>query len=320
MTIGIVFPGQGSQSLGMQSAFAGEPVVRDTYQQASGVLGYDLWALAQQGPLEQINATEHTQPLMLTAGVAAYRLWLARDGATPAVMAGHSLGEFTALVCAGALGFSDAVALVRRRAQLMQAAVPAGTGAMAAILGLEDADVEAACVEAAGEEVVEPVNYNQPGQLVIAGHTAAVERAMAAAKARGAKRALLLPVSVPAHSSLLAGAAVEFAGAMALVPVAMPSIPVVGIGALTHASPEAVRLGVVEQLHRPVRWTTMVQAMVGTGIGALVECGPGKVLASLIRRIERNKEFGVYSTDDEAAFTAALASTATSAPGAQGAP
>ena len=320
MAIGIVFPGQGSQSLGMQSAFAGESVVRDTYREASGVLGYDLWELAQQGPLEQLNATEHTQPLMLTGGVAAYRLWLARGGVTPVLMAGHSLGEFTALVCAGSLAFGDAVALVRRRAQLMQAAVPAGAGAMAAILGLEDADVEAACAQAAQGEVVEPVNYNQPGQLVIAGHAAAVERAMAAAKERGAKRALLLPVSVPAHSSLLAGAAAEFAHAIAAVAVATPAIPVIGIGARTHASPAAVRDGVVEQLHRPVRWTTMVQAMVATGIGALVECGPGKVLASLIRRIERNKEFGVYSTDDEAAFSAALAATAQSAPGAQGAP
>jgi [acyl-carrier-protein] S-malonyltransferase len=314
MSIGFVFPGQGSQSLGMQASYAGQPAVRDCYAEASAVLGYDLWALAQDGPAEQLNATEHTQPLMLTAGVATYRLWLARGGQAPVLMAGHSLGEFTALVCAGSLQFADAVALVRRRAQLMQAAVPAGTGAMAAILGLDDADVEAACAEAAGTQVVEPVNYNQPGQLVIAGHAAAVERAMAAAKARGAKRCVLLPVSVPAHSSLLAGAAARFAEAIAAVPVAVPLIPVLGIGASAHASAEAVRAGVVEQLHRPVRWTSMVQAMVGTGIGALVECGPGKVLAGLIRRIERNKDFGVYSTDDEAALAAALAATSPAAP------
>ena len=310
MSIGMVFPGQGSQAIGMQAGFADEPIVRSTYAQASEVLGLDLWAIAQAGPAEAINRTQNTQPLVLTAGVALYRLWQARGGTAPALLAGHSLGEFTALVCGGALGFTDAVGLVRTRATLMQEAVPEGVGAMAAILGLDDAEVEAACREAAGSEVVEPVNYNQPGQLVIAGHAPAVERAMAAAKARGAKRALPLPVSVPAHSSLLAGAAAEFASAIAGVALETPAIPVLGIGALPHGGAEAIRAAVVLQLHRPVRWTDTVLAMAATGIGALVECGPGKVLSGLNRRIVSDKAFGVYATDDPAALAAALAATA----------
>jgi [acyl-carrier-protein] S-malonyltransferase len=313
MSIGMVFPGQGSQSIGMQAGFGDEAIVQATYAEASAVLGLDLWSIAQHGPAEEINRTQNTQPLVLTAGVAVFRLWQARGGVRPALLAGHSLGEFTALVCGGALEFADAVALVRTRATLMQQAVPEGVGAMAAILGLEDAEVEAACHEAAQGEVVEAVNYNQPGQLVIAGHAAAVDRAMAAAKARGAKRALLLPVSVPAHSSLLAGAAAEFATAIAGVTVAAPSIPVLGIGGVAHGEPQAIRDGVVRQLHQPVRWTQTVQAMAATGISALVECGPGKVLAGLNRRIVSDKAFGVHATDDPAAFAAALAATA--APG-----
>ena len=310
MSIGMVFPGQGSQAIGMQGGFADEPVVRSTYAEASAVLGIDLWAIAQSGPTEEINRTENTQPLVLTAGVALYRLWQARGGARPALLAGHSLGEFTALVCGGALDFPAAVGLVRTRATLMQQAVPEGVGAMAAILGLDDAEVEAACREAAQGEVVEPVNYNQPGQLVIAGHARAVERAMAAAKLRGAKRALPLPVSVPAHSSLLAGAAREFATAIAGVEVRPPAIPVLAIGAVPHGSAGDIRAAVVRQLHQPVRWTQTVQAMAAGGIAALVECGPGKVLSGLNRRIVTDKAFGVYPTDDPAALAAALAATA----------
>lgn len=310
MQIGMVFPGQGSQSVGMQATLAGETVVRDTYAEASAALGEDLWALAQDGPDEAQNRTENTQPLMLTAGVAAFRLWQQRGGVSPLVLAGHSLGEFAALVCGGAIGFADAVRLVRIRAQLMQAAVPLGAGAMAAILGLDDADVEAACREAAGGEVVEAANYNQPGQVVIAGHAAAVERAMQAAKARGAKRAVLLAVSIPAHTSLLAGAAAEFAGAIGAVHLQAPSIPVLGIGQRPHGDGEAIRRAVIEQLHRPVRWSATVEAMLGYGIRGLVECGPGKVLAGLGRRIVKDKEFQVLAGDDLPGLEAALAATA----------
>ncbi len=310
MSIGFVFPGQGSQSLGMQAEFANQPLVRQTYDQASSVLGYDLWALSQQGPEEQLNATERTQPLVLTAGVAAYRVWLAQGGLTPTLMAGHSLGEFTALVCAQALDFAQAVELVRKRGELMQTAVPAGTGAMAAILGLDDELVEEACRVATEGEVVEPVNYNSPGQLVIAGHRHAVDRAMKACQERGAKRAVLLPVSVPAHSSLLRGAAQAFADVIAKVNVDSPQIPVLGLGASPHDTPASIRARVVEQLHSPVRWTQTVTTMVNSGVQGLVECGPGRVLSTLNRRIERNKEFGIYSTDTPAALAAALSATA----------
>lgn len=310
MQIGMVFPGQGSQSVGMQATLAGETVVRDTYAEASAVLGEDLWALAQRGPDEAQNRTENTQPLMLTAGVAAFRLWQQRGGVAPQVLAGHSLGEFTALVCGGAVGFADAVRLVRIRAQLMQAAVPLGAGAMAAILGLDDADVEAACTEAAGGDVVETANYNQPGQVVIAGHAAAVERAMQAAKARGAKRAVLLAVSIPAHTSLLAGAAAEFATAIGAVTLRAPSLAVLGIGQRPHGDGEATRRAVIEQLHRPVRWSATVEAMLAYGIRGLVECGPGKVLAGLGRRIIKDKAFQVLAGDDLAGLEAALAATA----------
>ncbi len=308
MSLAMVFPGQGSQSVGMMAALgAAQPVVRSTFAEASEVLGYDLWALVQGGPGETLNSTERTQPAMLAAGVAVWRVWTEQGKPTPSVMAGHSLGEFTALVCAGALDFRDAIAAVQFRGRVMQEAVPAGAGAMAAILGLEDADVEAACAEAAEGEVVEPVNYNSPGQLVIAGHAAAVSRALEACKARGAKRALLLPVSVPAHSSLLQPAAERLAEHLAGVSVRVPTIPVYAIGLKRHDSPAAIRAQVVAQLAGAVRWTDTVRDMVANGATQIVECGPGKVLTSLNRRIERNKEIGMSAIEDPASLAAALA-------------
>ncbi len=307
MTLAVVFPGQGSQSVGMLAALAADyPEVEATFAEASAVLGYDLWQLVQTGPEVQLNATERTQPAMLAAGVAVWRVWTRAGAPAPAWMAGHSLGEFTALVCAGALSFPDAVAAVQFRGRVMQAAVPAGVGAMAAILGLEDGDVEAACAEAAQGEVVEPVNYNAPGQLVIAGHAAAVSRALEAAKARGAKRALLLPVSVPAHSSLLLGAAAQLATYLADVHVQTPQIPVYAMGLGRHDSPQAVRAQLVAQLAGAVRWTDTVRDLLAHGATRIVECGPGKVLTALNRRIERNKDIAMSAIEDPASLAAAV--------------
>jgi [acyl-carrier-protein] S-malonyltransferase len=307
MTLAVVFPGQGSQSVGMLAALAADyPTVQATFAEASEVLGYDLWALVQTGPEDALNATERTQPAMLAAGVAVWRVWNEQGSPTPAVMAGHSLGEFTALVASGALAFRDAVAAVQFRGRVMQEAVPSGAGAMAAILGLEDADVEAACAEAAQGEVVEPVNYNSPGQLVIAGAAAAVGRALEAAKARGAKRALLLPVSVPAHSSLLQPAAARLAEYLANVPVQVPAVPVYAMGLARHDSPAAIRAQVVAQLAGPVRWTDTVRDMIAHGATQIVECGPGKVLTSLNRRIERNKDIAMSGVEDPASLAAVL--------------
>ncbi|MEI6458731.1 MAG: ACP S-malonyltransferase [Pseudomonadota bacterium] len=307
MTLAVVFPGQGSQSVGMLAALAADyPEVEATFAEASAVLGYDLWQLVQTGPEVQLNATERTQPAMLAAGVAVWRVWTRAGAPAPAWMAGHSLGEFTALVCAGALSFPDAVAAVQFRGRVMQAAVPAGVGAMAAILGLEDGDVEAACAEAAQGEVVEPVNYNAPGQLVIAGHAAAVGRALEAAKARGAKRALLLPVSVPAHSSLLLGAAAQLATYLADVHVQTPQIPVYAMGLGRHDSPQAVRAQLVAQLAGAVRWTDTVRDLLAHGATRIVECGPGKVLTALNRRIERNKDIAMSAIEDPASLAAAV--------------
>jgi [acyl-carrier-protein] S-malonyltransferase len=311
MTLAVVFPGQGSQSVGMLAGLAADfPTVQTTFAEASEVLGYDLWQLVQAGPEEALNATERTQPAMLAAGVAVWRVWNEQVTVAPTVMAGHSLGEFTALVCAGALSFKDAVAAVQFRGRVMQEAVPAGAGAMAAILGLEDTDVEAACAEAAQGEVVEAVNYNSPGQLVIAGQFTAVQRALEGAKARGAKRALLLPVSVPAHSSLLRPAAERLAAHLAGVAVAVPSVPVYAIGLRRHDSPDALRSQVVAQLAGPVRWTDTIRDMIGNGVTRIVECGPGKVLTSLNRRIERNKDIAMSSIEDPASLAAAIAAGA----------
>jgi [acyl-carrier-protein] S-malonyltransferase len=305
--LAFVFPGQGSQSVGMQAALAAESAaVRSTYREASEVLGYDLWALASQGPADLLNATERTQPAMLTAGVAAYRAWLERDGPEPALLAGHSLGEFSALVCGGAIAFKDAVGLTRYRGEVMQAAVPAGRGAMAAVLGLDDALVEAACVESAQGQVVEPVNYNSPGQIVIAGDKAAVERAIAACEQRGAKRALLLPVSVPAHSTLMRGAGERLRERLATVRVVRPRLAVYAIGLGRHQDPEAIKDAVVRQLSAPVRWADTVRDMVAHGARVIIECGPGKVLTALNRRIERNKEIVMAALEDPASLAAAL--------------
>ena len=308
MSLALVFPGQGSQSVGMLGELAGlHAVVRRTYEEASSALGYDLWQLTASGPGEQLNKTECTQPAMLVAGVATWRLWREQGGAQPEWVAGHSLGEFSALVCAGALEFSATVKLVRERGRLMQAAVPEGGGAMAAILGLDEVAAEAACVDGAQGEVVEAVNYNAPGQIVIAGQARAVERAIAAAKARGAKRAVLLPVSVPAHSSLLQGAAAQFRDRLADVAIAAPNVRYLSaVDAAEHGTPPGIRAILERQLASPVRWTATVQALTAGGVTLLAECGPGKVLTALNRRIERRPEVSCMAIEDSASLQAVL--------------
>jgi len=310
MSFAFVFPGQGSQSVGMLGALsAAQPAVQATFAQASEVLGYDLWRLTSAGPAEDLNATERTQPAMLAAGVATWRTWQARGGALPALVSGHSLGEFTALVCAGALDFAPAIALVRCRGELMQAAVPAGSGAMAAILGLDDEAVEAACREAAQGEVVEPANYNSPSQVVIAGAAAAVQRAIGAAKARGAKRAVLLPVSVPSHSSLMQGAAVRLQERLAALEVRVPKIRYVSaVDARPHEDPQEIRALLVRQLSSPVRWSQTLSAL-SAGLAQVIECGPGKVLTGLNRRIEKRADLTFLALEDPASLDAALAAT-----------
>ena len=285
----MVFPGQGSQSIGMMAGWDDHPAVRETFAEASDVLGDDLWRLVTEGPADALNLTTNTQPVMLTAGVAAWRAWLAAGGDMPAVLAGHSLGEYSALVAGGALEFRDAVPLVRFRAQVMQEAVPPGVGAMAAILGGDDAAILEACREAAQGEVVEAVNFNSPGQLVIAGHRAAVERAIEAAKARGAKRGMLLPVSAPFHSSLLKPAAERLAAKLATIAFGQPAIPIVhNVDVLEHRIADEIRLALAQQAASPVRWTATVQAIAGRGITDIVEAGPGRVLAGLARKIDGN--------------------------------
>lgn len=282
-----VFPGQGSQALGMCADLAQTfPLVRQTFAEASDALGLDLWALAQDGPEAAQNATENTQPLLLTAGIAAWRVWLAEGGRRPALLAGHSLGEYTALVAAEALSLADGVRLVAERGRLMQSAVPAGEGAMAAILGLDDAQVVAACAEAAQGEVVSAVNFNAPGQVVIAGHRTAVERAMAACKAAGAKRALPLPVSAPSHCALMQPAAAALAERLDAIALHLPVIPVVqNAAARVETDLAAVREALVRQLHSPVLWVQCVQALTAAGVTHLVESGPGQVLTGLNKRI-----------------------------------
>jgi [acyl-carrier-protein] S-malonyltransferase len=309
MTLAFVFPGQGSQSIGMLAALgAAEPVVRETFADASDVLGYDLWQLVQSGLEADLGATERTQPAMLAAGVATWRVWLRHGGQRPVAMAGHSLGEYSALVCSEALDFREGIDLVRYRGQLMQQAVPLGEGAMAAILGLDDAELELACREAAQGQVVEPVNFNAPGQTVIAGNAAAVARAMEAAKARGAKRAVLLPVSVPSHSSLMRDAAGRLAERLARVPLRMPNVAdVYTVDVRTHASPDGIRQSLTEQLFKPVRWADTVRAMLARGATTLVECGPGKVLTSLNKRIERRPDLQLLALEDPSSMAAALA-------------
>lgn len=310
MSFAFVFPGQGSQSVGMLASLSGlDPIVRGTFDEASAALGYDLWQLVQEGPAERLNATECTQPAMLAAGIATARLWARRGGGEPAVVAGHSLGEFSALVCAGALEFSDAIQLVKFRGSVMQEAVPAGTGAMAAVLGLADAEVEAACQEAAQGSVVEAVNFNAPGQVVIAGEAAAVQRAIEAAKARGAKRALPLPVSVPSHSSLMNPAAERLAARLAQVRLSAPRIPYVSsVDAQAYSDPEQIRALLGRQLARPVRWQQTVQAVAARGVSHIIECGPGKVLLGLNKRIEVTG-VSFAALEDPASLDAALAAT-----------
>lgn len=291
MKIAFVFPGQGSQSVGMMKAYDEHPVVKATFEEASRVLGQDLWALVSQGPEEDLDLTINTQPAMLTASVAVWRAWLAAGGPKPALLAGHSLGEYAALVASGALAFADAVPLVRYRAQSMQEAVPAGQGAMAAVLGADDAAVAAACSEAAQGQVVEPVNYNAPGQLVIAGDREAVERAMVAVKARGARRAVLLPVSAPFHSSLLKPAAEKLAQRLQSVPFEAPAIPVIhNVDVAEHGTAVEIRAALAAQAASPVRWTQTLQAFKARGVTHVVECGPGKVLSGLVKRIDDSLE------------------------------
>jgi [acyl-carrier-protein] S-malonyltransferase len=309
MSIAFVFPGQGSQQVGMMGGFADDPTVRSTFAEASEILGEDLWRLVQEGPAETLALTRNTQPVMLTASVAIWRAWQAAGGATPAYLAGHSLGEYSALVASGALAFRDAVPLVRFRAEAMQEAVAAGAGAMAAVIGGDDQAIADACREAAQGEVVEPVNFNAPGQVVIAGNRGAVERAMAAAKARGAKRAMMLPVSAPFHSSLLAPAAERLASRLANVVVVSPSVPVVhNVDVQTHAAPAEIREALAKQAARPVRWTETVQWLVAHGVTTVVECGPGRVLAGLARRIDDS--LTTYALTDGAALAEARAALA----------
>jgi [acyl-carrier-protein] S-malonyltransferase len=285
------------------------PIIEATFAEASQVLGFDLWGLCQTGPAEALSQTEVTQPAMLAAGVATYRLWRERGGTLPVMMAGHSLGEFSALVAGGRLDFKAAVGLVRFRAESMQAAVPPGEGAMAAILGMEDTDVEAACQEAAEGDVVEPVNFNAPGQVVIAGAAAAVARAIAVALANGAKRAIPLPISVPAHSSLMLPAAERLRERLAAVSFNPPGpVAIYGVDIKRHEGADAVRAALVKQLHTPVYWAATLRTLIAAGATEIVECGPGKVLTALNRRVDRSKELTMLALDDAKSFDEALAS------------
>jgi len=289
MKLALIFPGQGSQSVGMMGSFADVTAVRETFVEASDILGQDMWQLAAEGPVEELNSTVNTQPLMLTAGYAVYRAWTAAGGESPVILAGHSLGEYTALVAAGVMAFKDALPLVRFRAQSMQEAVPVGTGAMAAILGLDDESVRKACSDAAQGEVVEAVNFNAPSQVVIAGHKAAVERAAAVAKSMGAKRAVLLPVSAPFHSSLLKPAADRLEQYLETVAVLAPKISVINnVDVQTETVSAKIRNALARQACNPVRWVEVIKAIASTGVTHVAECGPGKVLAGMTKRIDGN--------------------------------
>lgn len=306
MSLAVVFPGQGSQSVGMLAELAGiYPQVQETFAQASAVLGYDLWMLTQSGPETDLNQTHKTQPAMLAAGVAVWRVWRSQNGKMPAMMAGHSLGEYTALVCAGALDFTDAVRLVAERGRFMQEAVPAGQGAMAAILGLDDVQVVQVCGDAAQGEVVAAVNFNSPGQVVVAGAASAVARAVALAKQAGAKRAIELPVSVPSHCALMIPAAERLAELLQTVTIKSPAVPVLhNADVLGYSDASLIHDALVRQLYNPVRWTETVHAMSGAGVKTLVECGPGKVLVGLNKRIDR--DMAALPVYDAATLAAAL--------------
>ncbi len=305
MTIAFVFPGQGSQAIGMLNGFSGNPVVAETIAEASDALGFDLGKLIAEGPKEQLDLTTNTQPVMLASAVAFYRAWIAAGGAVPALVAGHSLGEYSALVAAGVIAFRDAVPMVRFRAQAMQEAVPVGQGGMAAILGLSDDDVRAACADAAQSEIVEPVNFNAPAQVVIAGHKAAVERACELAKAKGAKRALPLPVSAPFHSSLLKPASDRLRDYLANVDFSVPSIPLINnVDVAIVSDPDGIKDALVRQAASPVRWVESVQMMADRGVTRVIECGPGKVLTGLVKRI--NGELTADAIVDQASMDALL--------------
>lgn len=296
MTFALVFPGQGSQAVAMMAAYGDLPVIRSTFAEASAALGEDLWQMVSEGPAERLALTVNTQPLMLTAGVAVYRAWREAGGPTPALVAGHSLGEYSALVAAGALAFADAVPLVRLRARAMQEAVPAGQGAMAALLGLEVEAVREACAEAAQGEVVEAANLNAPGQIVIAGATAAVQRAVEVAKAKGAKRAVLLPVSAPFHCALMKPAAERLRVRLAEIAIGQPQIAVLNnVDVAVVDEPDAIRDALVRQAFSPVRWIETIQAMAARGVSRVYECGPGKVLAGMTKRISGDLQGGAIA-------------------------
>ncbi|MGC0960106.1 ACP S-malonyltransferase [Pantoea agglomerans] len=301
-----VFPGQGSQTVGMLTELAATyPLVEETFREASDALGYDLWQLVSQGPAEELNKTWQTQPALLAASVAIYRVWQQQGGEQPALMAGHSLGEYSALVCAGVLNFADAVKLVELRGKLMQEAVPEGTGAMQAIIGLDDAAIRKACEESAQGQVVSPVNFNSPGQVVIAGNKEAVERAGAACKAAGAKRALPLPVSVPSHCALMKPAADKLAVALESITFNAPAVPVINnVDVKAETDAAAIRHALDRQLYSPVRWTESVEAMAAQGVTQLLEMGPGKVLTGLTKRIVDS--LTAAAVNDTASLTAAL--------------
>ncbi|MDR6671537.1 ACP S-malonyltransferase [Xanthomonas sp. 1678] len=297
-TLAFVFPGQGSQSLGMLAELSElHPQLRDSFVEASDGAGVDLWALTQGGPEEMLNRTEYTQPALLAASVALWRLWLAQGGARPAQLAGHSLGEYSALVAAGALSLHDGAHLVRLRGQLMQDAAPAGVGAMAAVIGAEDALVEEVCAQAAGSQVVVPANYNSPGQVVIGGDAAAVERALALLAERGVRKTVKLAVSVPSHTPLMREAANRLAEAMRGLAWHAPQLPVVqNVDAQVHDGVDAIRQALVEQLYLPVRWTGCVQALAARGATRVAECGPGKVLTGLVKRIDKSLDGRALAT------------------------
>jgi [acyl-carrier-protein] S-malonyltransferase len=303
--LAFVFPGQGSQSVAMLADFAGHDVVKNTFTEASQALGYNLWELVSQGPVEKLNQTNFTQPALLTASVAIWRLWAEQSDAKPAVLAGHSLGEYSALVCAGVLSLSDAVKLVEKRGEFMQQSVPAGVGAMAAIIGLDDNAIISACEQAADQQVVSAVNFNSPGQVVIAGNKEAVERAGELCKAAGAKRVLPLPVSVPSHCALMKGAADKLAKEFDNITFNTPEIPVVNnVDVIAETEVEAIKKALVKQLYSPVRWSETIKKLSEDGVSLVVEAGPGKVLQGLIKRID--KSISSVSVNDEASLVKAL--------------
>lgn len=294
MSLALVFPGQGSQSIGMLNAFFEDyPQIKETYDEASSVLGYDLWEVVTSGPEEKLNSTDVTQPAMLAAGVAVWKLWNEKNGEQPAFLAGHSLGEYTALVCAGVIEFKDAIKLVSSRGKYMQEAVPKGTGAMAAILGLDDDAVREVCSSASGdadsEQIVEAVNFNSPGQVVIAGHTTAVEKATELAKEKGAKRAVMLPVSVPSHCQLMKPAADKLSAELQAIKFSEPRIPVLNnVDVQSPKTADEIKQALVKQLYQPVRWVETIQNMASQGVDRILECGPGKVLMGLNKRIDKS--------------------------------